>query len=52
MGRSEDSTQRRAAGSMPPTEEGANAPEGPEGMGLSSEHEEGQVQEVDSREEP
>jgi hypothetical protein len=48
MGRSHDRSQRRAE-PTPPAEDGAHAPEG---MGLSSEHDEGQVQEVDSREEP
>jgi hypothetical protein len=49
MGRSYDSSQRTAAEPTPPAKNGDHAPEG---MGLSSEHDEEQVQEVDSREEP
>jgi hypothetical protein len=49
MGRSHDDiSQRKAAEPTPPAEDSADAPEG---MGLSSEHDEGQVQEIDSREE-
>jgi hypothetical protein len=43
MGRSAD----KSAEPAPPAEQGADAPDG---MGLSSEHDHGEVQEVDSRE--
>jgi hypothetical protein len=49
MGRSHDGSHRTAAEPTPQADDGARAPEG---MGLSSEHDEGQVQEIDSREEP
>ena len=48
MGRSQDGSQQGDAEPAPPVEDGGHTPEG---MGLSSEHDEGQVQEVDSREE-
>jgi hypothetical protein len=48
MGRSQEGSDRRATKAASATDDGADAPEG---MGLSSEHDEGQIQEVDSREE-
>lgn len=45
MGRAEQ--QDRTLGPAPPAEEGTDAPHG---FGVSSEHDEGEVQEVDSRE--
>ncbi|HWM00231.1 MAG TPA: hypothetical protein VNP20_23025 [Nocardioidaceae bacterium] len=48
MGRSQDGSDRWATKPASATEDGADAPEG---MGLSSEHDQGQIQEVDSREE-
>ena len=47
MGRSADTPDRDRLQPAPPAEEGSDMPHG---MGVSSEHDQGQVQEVDSRE--